>query len=85
MTNESKAASNDKLYCTLYDGLPQHRSKVREGRLSFCKIAEDMGISRQAVSNWFTRRKISFQSIKRLTTLPGSTLNLETIASAMDD
>jgi predicted DNA-binding protein YlxM (UPF0122 family) len=85
MTHDDQVSFEDKFYEALFKGLPDHRSDVRENRLSFCKIAEDMGISRQAVSNWFSRRTISFQSIKRLTNLPGSTLTLEQIADAMDD
>lgn len=85
MTNQTKASSGDKLYAALFEGLPQHRSKVREGRLSLCKIAEDVGISRQAVSSWFTRGKISLQSVTALTGLPGSTLTYEKIVKALND
>lgn len=70
-------------YNALLLGLPNHRTGPSGSLLSFARVADDLGISRQAVRAWFVTGHISLKSLRRLTKLPGSTLTLEALAEAL--
>lgn len=65
------------IYQLLVSGLPHYRHIQHPTKLNATRLAEDLGITRQAVNNWFIRGKLSPTKILALTKLPTSKLTLE--------
>lgn len=73
-------AHKNKLYALLMEKLPEHISEIENIKyLNIKKIAQDIGVSRQAPYVWLWKDWIAPDYGKKLVALPGSLLTIEDI------
>lgn len=76
--------SDSPLYRLLYAKLPNHRSDTQPQCLGVMKIAEELGIRKQAIYGWFNRNRFPAKRIPFFCQLEGSRLEPEDLFPFID-